>query len=328
MGLSRRQLWVALGFMKPEPNGVGMDELTDKAYDELSWEIHRGGFDDAPHGQPWHTSFHASGFPPEKRPCARKAMYELMGIPTEKPAEPWLVAVADAGKDIENQIVKRWHNAGWLLTAPPGSPVQTGFADPDSWLTCSVDAALDLRSACSYEHVLPVDVKGKDHAVVTEIRAGKRGADAGHVQQVTVQTAFCRSEHERMGWGKMGLEPAKGASLLYVSRQRPGYRAEVHVPWDEARYEKGLAVLGEWRDSFLAGALPERPKAWRWTEEPCKWCDHRDVCKFDIRKDVVKLEDSTAISKAQAVRPTYDYERARYAVLERWSNDRTKGGNN
>jgi CRISPR/Cas system-associated exonuclease Cas4 (RecB family) len=327
MGITRQQLWVALGFARPVESGVGLDSLTERAYREQGERVHRENLDAAPHGQQWHTSFHASQFPPEVRPCGRKAMYELMGIPPEKPAEPWLVAVADAGKDIEVQIVRRWQGMGWLLSAPPDSEFQTSFVDPDTWLSCSIDAALDLRSANGYDAVLPADVKGKDHDVVTQIRSGRRGPDEGHVRQVLVQTALCRMHHEEMGWDKLGLKPAKGASLLYVSRQRPGHRHEVYVEWDEERFDAGVRVLREWRRLFEAGELPPRVPAWKWTEAPCRWCDFKEVCKFDLRKGVEKLGDSTAIAMAQDVRPSYDFETAIAAVLERWkSHDSTKGG--
>lgn len=326
MGISRKQLWIALGFLKPGSPTMGfdLDKLTDEAYDDLSWEMLKTGSDDSPHGQPWHTSFHASGFPSEKRACARKAMYEMMGVPPEKPAQPWLVAVADAGKDIETQIVRRWERMGWLLTAAPDSPLQTNFEDRQHWLTCSLDSALDLRDASGYAKVLPVDVKGKDHDVVTQISYGKREPDEGHVRQVLVQTMFCRTFHAEMGWKQMGLEMADGAVLLYVSRQRPGHRAVVWVPWDEERMKRGLAVLGAWKAHFLDGTLPARPRSWQWTQEPCKWCDHADVCKFDLRNEVTRLEDSAGIAKAQSVRPGYDFAKAREAVLGRW-NKRPKG---
>lgn len=313
------KMWEDIGFLKPPPKKTGLEDVTFKAYENMAHERWQESLSEAPHGKAWHTSFHASRFPGGEDPtCDRKAMYEMMGIPASKPAPPFLIAIADAGKDIEVQIMRRWHAAGKLLTAGPDEKLQTGFEDPDTWLTCSLDAALDLSP--DWEWVLPTDVKSKDHSVVEGMIAGMRGPDAGHVRQLMVQVHFCRERHEQMGWDKLGLKPAKGGSLLYVSRNRPMTRCEFYYDYDEAMMHDGLAKLARRKQQFIDKELAPRPAEWLWTQEPCKWCDFKRVCKADIKADVNNLGESKAIEHAQKVTPLYDFDAVHSAVLGRWSN--------
>lgn len=324
MALSRSAMFQALGVIKPEFPKAGIFERTLEIYEGESEAAWRGSYDDAPHGAAWHTSFHASAFPDVDvdRGCARKAVYGLTNAPPTAPSPGWLAAIADAGKDIEVRIVSRWHRAGILLSAPPTARYQTNFVDEDTWLTCSVDAALDLRPNWKWVH--PVDVKGKDHQVVEAMQRGEREADAGHVRQIMVQTHFLRRAHERLGFDVMGLEPAKAGSLLYVSRQRPLTMHEVLVEYDPELISAGLNVLLDARVMFEAGVIPDRPKEWRWTEAPCQWCPVKKLCKLDLKQGVTKLEESNVVQHARSVNPAYDFATVRKAVLDRWRDKRPK----
>jgi len=313
-------LWEALGLLTPPPKKAGVEEATIEAYKQVAEENWRRSLEQAPHGSPWHTSFHASRFPgADPMSCDRQAMYEMMNIPAPKPAGVAIISMGDAGKDIENQIVSRWHAAGILLTEPVGG-LQTGFADPDTWTTVSIDAALDLRPETDY--VTPVDVKSKDPAVVEQMIAGQRGAFPEHVRQLMVQVHYCRQFHDAMGWGKMGLKPSEGGSLLYVSRARPlGTMCEFHFDYDEEMMRVGLERNIERRRMFEEDELPPRNPEWEWTQVPCKWCLFRTPCKADVRKDTDRLTQSAAIRKAKKVVPEYDYEAQRRTVFARWEKE-------
>lgn len=104
------------------------------------------------------NSFHGSQFPGnEPLACGRRMLYTMMDSP-RRPIGRWLQQVADAGKDIENRIVGKWYQAGYLVSAPPPpfGKLQTTYEDSEHWLTSTVDAeVLPLRS---------------DQIVVTEIK--------------------------------------------------------------------------------------------------------------------------------------------------------------
>jgi hypothetical protein len=312
-------MWRALGFLD-ERREVGVVGATLAAYEKVARSRWALSIQEAPHGKRWHTSFHASRFPShEAASCDRAAMYEMLAVPPPKPASPSLVAISDAGKDIEVQIVTRWYSAGILLSHPPTDPVQLGFEDHEHWLTCSFDAILDLRP--DWDAVHPVDVKGKDHSVVEAMIAGNKGPELRHVQQVTAQTYLARMHHERMGWDELGFEKARGASLLYVSRARPMTMQEFYIQYDEDAVNIGLERLERRQQQFVDEELPERDPSWQWMEDPCRWCDFKSYCKKDVRKGVTELEQSAAVAGARKVNPFYEYSLVRQAVLDRW-----KGG--
>ena len=313
-------MWREIGLLG-ERREVGVAEMTIAAYADHSnakWEV---SITEAPHGKRWHTSFHASRFPGSNPlSCDREAMYELLAIPPAKAAPPFLVAISDAGKDIENQIVYRWLRSGKLVSAAPGSKVQTGFEDPEHWLTCSLDAALDMRDS-GWPHVHPVDIKGKDHMVVESMISGKKGPEEGHIRQVMVQIHFCRMFHEKMGWDKIGLQPAKGGSLLYVSRARPMTMQEFYIEYDEEVMRVGLERLKKRQLDFMQGTLPPRDKTWSWAQDPwpCRWCNFKKQCKADVRAGIDKLRDSHAVAHAAAVNPNYKFDAVYDAVFDRWN---------
>jgi hypothetical protein len=81
---------------------------------------------------------------------------------------------------------------------------------------------------------------------------------------------------------------------------------------------------------FLAGELPElkpgkrtskfgHPHGWRWSYEPCSYCDFKTTCQLYFREGVTELSNSIGIERAKLVREDYDYEAARRRVHDRWS---------
>jgi CRISPR/Cas system-associated exonuclease Cas4 (RecB family) len=317
---TRTDFFRKMGIVKEYPD---LDKYTVKAYEDLEEKIWRENLESSPHGRPWFTSFHASSFPDDEKPCERKLLYTMMDIPNEKPNSPFLRAVADIGQAVEYQIVYRWGVAGLTLDAPvpkwDGDKMeQAKFTDRATWLTGSMDAILDLRP--EWDAVTPVDVKSKAHNVVEEMRAKRRSYDKKHYLQVQAYLYLCNIFHEERGWKKLGLEPARGGFIYYASRQDPRTTAEFWVPIDWDLINKGIEVLKSVKENFENEQLPERPKGWKWTEEPCKWCDFKKhACKPDYKNKVKSLKDSNAIQFAMALRGSYNFDEVKREVEKRWA---------
>lgn len=134
MGLSRGEFLSRVGMLKE------IDPLTTMAYkhaEQLEREQPNKG---AGGGSLWHVSFHGSQFPgDDPKACGRRAIYTMMDLP-RKGFSRKSRQLMDAGKDLEVQLVRRWHMAGMLLSAPPDAEEQTEFEDRDHWLTSTVDA--------------------------------------------------------------------------------------------------------------------------------------------------------------------------------------------
>jgi hypothetical protein len=130
---------------------------------------------------------------------------------------------------------------------------------------------------------------------------------------------LCNLFHDDMGWGEMGLEPARSAYIFYASRQDPRTTAEFYIPIDWDFINSGIEQLTQWKDNYLNDELPERPREWRWTEEPCRWCPMKKyACKPDNKDKITKLSESNAVGFAKELRPNYDFEETRREVLKRW----------
>jgi hypothetical protein len=313
------ELFKKLGIIKDFPD---LDKITEKAYIDLEEKIWRENLESSPHGHPWFSSFHASSFPGGEKPCGRLAMYTMMDIPQDKPIEPFLRAVADIGKAVEYQIVYRWAKAGILLGVDTPNwdgeqMTQVKFSDPSTWLTGASDAILDLRP--EYDSVLPVDIKSKKHDVVEDMIYGRKSYEEKHFLQVQAYMYLCNIFHEEMGWKDMGLRPAKGAFIFYASRQDPRKTKEFYIPIDWEIINNGISLLKDWKEGFQSETLPERPKDWLWTQDPCKWCwAKKSSCKPDYQAKVKSLRESKSIDVAKKLRKNYSFEETKREVLERW----------
>jgi len=313
------ELFRALGVIKDYPD---LDRITEQAYMDLEEKVWKENLDSSPHGRPWFTSFHASGFPEEDKPCGRKALYTMLDTPEAKPFSPFLRAVSDIGQAVEYQIVYRWAKAGKTLGIEipeyDGEPIeQVKLEDPETWLTGSIDSILDLRP--EFDSVLPVDVKSKNHDVVEQMKMGQLSYEDKHFNQVQAYMYLCNLFHEKMGWDKLGLNPAKGAFIYYASRQDPRTAKEFYIPIDWEFINNGVEQLKEWKQHFINETLPQRDKSWRWTEQPCKWCPFKkEACKPDNKEKILQLDHSKAIVFAKSLRTNYNYKEIRKEVLERW----------
>lgn len=316
---TRRQFFEHFGIVRQAPD---LEKITKESYEALEDKIWRENLNSSPHGRPWFTSFHASSFPDKDKPCGRLALYTMLDIPRPEPAPPFLVATGDIGKQVEYQIVYRWGLQG--ITIGGSVPLWDGanmsqvkFEDDSTWLTGSSDAILDLRP--ELDTVVPADIKSKKHEIVQEMQLGRRPYENKHYLQVQGYIYLCRLFHEDMGWDAMGLKPAESAYIFYASRQDPTVNHAFYVKADMELIARGADLLREWRQDFIGNNLPERPKDWRWTEEPCKWCPMKKyACKPDNKEKITDLSESNAIQFAQELRTNYNFEEIKEEVLNRW----------
>jgi hypothetical protein len=334
MGLSRREMYSRLQMLRL------MEPLTENALLDRELQIWRGDLDsdDEPHGRPWHTSFHASSFPGGDRACPRKALYTMMNIPRERPANPNLRLTAETGKAVEEAIIWGFHSHDILLSPPPSSPVQMGFTDPECWLTGNCDAVI-LHPRLKRPHVF--ECKQKYDDVLNKMRVGLLGPDPTHVTQVKTYISFLNLLSKHF-WPD--LPELRDGTIYYVSRDRPRKTAEFFVELDEEFREMGRAKLLDWKKWFeedvlpsqLAGVIPQdrnskgtfqnskrHPlgKEWKWGEQPCKWCDYGQLCREDFKNDVTTLSESYAIGHANEIKGgSYDYDDVREAVFAAWED--------
>jgi len=328
--LSRRELFSRMQLIRV------IDPATDEAYKIVEAQNHRDQKDDSPHGHPWHVSFHASQFPgDDPMACPRAALYQLADFPAPEPFNRNARTVMAAGKAIEVELVSTWHEAGILLSAPPDEPVQTGFEHSETWLTGSVDAVI-LRPRTNWP--TPVEIKSKYQADIDLMRVGAKGPDDKHVSQIKTQISFVRMVQQSGEW-LSGLELCDHGYIYYLSRDKPSVTAEFRIDHDPTFFEAGLARLKEWKGLFLEDVLPElkppkkittrsHPNGWRWSYQPCQWCNFKKTCQLDHREGVTTLSESVGIERAKLVRPHYDFDEAVQRVKDRWATpiDRVLSG--
>lgn len=317
---TREEMLKKVGLIVPG-SGPDLDAVTEQAYLVQEEKEHLKSNSRPPGGR----AFYASMFPggeDEKR-CARQALYNMVGVPNPEPIKPAGRAVIESGKSVEKQIVWRWGQMGLLLGGinVPDKEYkymnQLGFNDPDVWLSGYADAVLDLRPRWKY--VLPVDIKSKSHEKIRGMKDGELPRfEPDHYKQVQAYLYLCRKYHEYLGFEKLGLLPAKGGIIYYVSRDNPRFTHTAYIEYDDDFVQAGLKRLAEWKEMFLNDELPERPKEWRWTQPPCQWCPVKKHCKQDIRDDITKLSESNTVQLAHKLIPNYDIEKVRSEVMRRW----------
>lgn len=296
-----------------------VDDLTDAAYDFVLERNYREDLGSSPHGEPWHTSFHASQFPIDKDfACPRKAVYRLANFAEPERPSRWLVGLGEVGKGIEVALVDKWHQFGVLISPPPTEPIQLGAVDEDAWLTCSFDSVL---LPFGWNRPLPVEVKSKALEKVREMILGDRGPDEQHIAQIKVQLYFL-SKMQSEWWPD--LEPVTHGVIYYLARDDPKVTKEFTVPLDVKWVEDRIEILGDWKDNFLREEIAQtqekkHPLGWKWSELPCKWCPFKkDICKPDWQEGITNLSESSGIKRTKEARAGYDYSATRRATIERW----------
>jgi hypothetical protein len=184
VGLSRTEMWARLGRLRL------IEPMASAAYQrrlESEWRL--GSLDH--HGQSWRESFRGSQFPGDSpRPCARKLVYWLAGVPEEKPTSRDVHGTAFVGQAIEDDLVKTLDFDDRVLSVKPHLPTgieHLGFEDADSWLTTTPDIVV-LPPFKRRPHL--VEVKSKDTDVVNEMQNGRRKFDPAHRLQLLVSIAM------------------------------------------------------------------------------------------------------------------------------------------
>lgn len=332
MGLTRQELFSRLQLLRlMEP----LAEEALEAREDLAWRGKLG--DDSPHGRPWHTSFHASSFPGDNPlACPRKALYTLMDIPQDKPFSPKSRLMMEMGKTVEQFYVEGFYHQGILLSPPPWESVQLGFTDPETWLTGNSDAVI-LHPRLGRPIVW--ECKMKYARDIKAMQVGLKEPDPGHIIQTKTYIAGMRSVMKHL---KPDLPEIRDGVIFYASRDNPRDTAEFYIEYDPAFWEKGRAQLKIWKDWFEQDILPSQEagvwpldinakgvevvskrhplgKDWRWTYQPCQWCDFQKTCKQDFKDGVVKLSESNGTDMARTFRPNdYSVEKIRDAVFAAW----------
>jgi hypothetical protein len=292
-----------------------VEPILDQAYKNEEKQIWENDLFSSPHGNHWHTSFHASEFPgDEETACPRKAMYGLLNIPDVKPVNRNGRAVMEAGLDIEDRIVKRFERAGVLLSEPPESQFQTNFKEESVWLSGSSDAIIKPPRM---NRPYAVEIKTKYQRVIDQMLAGEKGPDDQHVNQVMTYISLAH-DYGKNYWPD--LEDCIEGSLLYVSRDNPSITKEFKFKYDPEWWEQGKQRLLDWKNLFIDGTLPEKPKDFMWSKGACKFCKFKkNGCKPDFQESVTELSKSNALNWAtEHYGSEYDYEETRQFVLNRW----------
>lgn len=326
MGLSISELRRALE-AEVDPSGI-----IDDAYAHVEEKQVAEELDKAPHGELWHTSFHVSSFPAGVRACGRAALYQLADFMVpDNSVDVHGRAIMDAGKDIEAQIVSRLGEVpGLLLSARADAPVQTNLVADEVWLSGSPDAVILPPTADDRPFLF--EIKSKDHDRVLEMQKGLRAPDPWHVTQCKGYIGLLHLYHDRLAETVLpqlkGLQPCTEGAIVYVSRGRPATRHVFKQQYDPDFMREGFSNLASWRDSFLAGEIPERDPSWQWSVDPCDWCEwKKHVCKPDLREGITTLAESHGIELSKQVVSSYDYDERRERVLSRWGHaDNDNGG--
>lgn len=305
MGVSLAEMLRKLQVVKP------VDNILEQQYAAEEDEYLRREREVNARADTWHQSFHASSFPLDPdTACARKALYGLMALPADEPVSRYGRAIMESGQNIEDMVVRRFRDAGVLLSRNDGAAQQTNFRIRAYWLSGHVDSIINLSNRA---HV--VEIKSKKHAHVEEMRSAKRGPDPQHRAQAMTYMWFARLAHEQLGFK---TEPCKAGSILYVSRDAPGYTAEFWIDFDEDAFRAGLDRLKAWKESYINGVLLPRRSEFFWTKPPCQWCDFKKVCKADDQDGVSQLSKSHAVTRATQLVAEYDFDTIRRGVIESW----------
>lgn len=313
-----------------------LDPLTDTVYKQVEEKRQRDHSDDAPHGLPWHVSFHASQFPGNGMACPRAALYGMMDFAKEAgdrkartlPFDRAARTVMAAGKAIEVELVQTYADAGILLSAKPGDQ-QTNFVWRDAWLTGSVDCVVQWPKTTL---AVPVEIKTKYQAVIDLMKLGSRGPDDNHVSQLKTQLALVYYAVKSKAFAPDCDLPTHGY-LFYLSRDRPSDTAEFRVDLDLRFFEAGIQRLKDWKEFFIDNVLPENPKGrrtnnfghpmgeegFKWSQNPCQLCGFKRTCQLDYRADTHELSKSVGIDRTRVIREDYDPQEARKRVLETWA---------
>lgn len=343
--MTRAELWGSLANITP------VEATLISAYENEEEKIWREGLGDSPHGHKWSTSFHSSVFPgDDPAVCGRAQVYKLMDPPPAKPFDPKTRALFDYGSDAEHNFVRRLSNYGVLLTADVtgDDDYQTGFEDPETWLTGSPDAIL---LPPFYTKSTVFECKTTSHEKILAMRADPEATIYSHKKYIRQTKAYiseankkfsptvitceksgllikngndrCASFHNGQCIPKiLKVQPPDDGTLFYSSREEPFVTASYYITKDDKMFEAGRARVKSWKEQFMEGILPDHVRegeSSKWSIGDCKYCEHKAAyCKADHKNKVKSLKDSELLNFSKKIRPSYSYSNARSAVFKRW----------
>lgn len=279
----------------------------------------------------------------DPKACGRQALYRMMNIPRTTGSYFFsnrkLTQIADAGKDIEDRLVMKWHGAGYLLSPPPYNALgqrqhQFVMESPDEWLTSTVDAiTLPRRS------ITPVvtEVKSKYADVIEQMQMLQRGPDDKHVKQIKAQIGLAREDFlrnprivlrcfnsDRLAISyydfrsskeilvcpqhlhndclhEVKLKPPHYGYLYYVSRDNPTDTFEFYIEHDEQFMASGRAKLIEWQQNFINNVLPQTNFTDKRFSHPFGWLWGDEPCKWCDYGDHCRSDHKKAIEKGMVL---------------------------
>lgn len=305
-----------------------------------------------PHGRNWHLSFHGSKYPGEDDlTCGRAQVYELLDPYPEKALEPRVRMLFDQGLDIEHRFVERLSRHGILLSndVTGDDKYQTGFEDSDIWLTGSPDAIILPRFS---KKSVVGEIKTTSLEKVEAMKADPGNVPMSHDKYMRqLKTYICRAHdmpfnpsvmvcrisgtimkdficnHKHTGECDpvlVSVQPPDEGTLIYAPREEPLNTVSYYASYDPDFYQSGSEKLAEWKSYFLKDEIPPHPlegQSAKWSVDPCKWCNwKKPFCKQDYKDKVKSLSKSNLIKHNQSIRPNYDFNKTRKAVLEFWEN--------
>lgn len=320
MGIGQEQFYSMLGMIRPA------DAALNRAYTQAEEEMWRSFR--------YRSSFYASSIPhnPELA-CGRKALYSFMGFPEEKPVGNEGRAIMDSGLDGEHRFVRALQKAGKLISPPPEEK-QIALVDRPGWIVGRLDIAVELSGR---PHI--IEVKGKDHDKITEMKSQLISFDPQHMAQLAFYVVKA-NQHSQWYWPE--LEPCTSGSLIYFSRNRTSYRNEYFLDLKQAQeiYDAGVGYVRYWRKLYEANELPPVPEGFMWSKGACRLCDHKKFsCKPDSKAGTTRLSESVGLPRAiehygtKTVEiddkiveiPLYDPAEARRRAFARWQTSSEEG---
>lgn len=351
MGITRREMYQALGLIKI------VDPILNKAVERIQREKFESSEPNSPHGEPWHTSFHASQFPGDDvQACPRQAVYQMADFAQKEPNSRFLNAVADTGTAIETLITNIWADEGILISTDhtKGRDIQTGFSDDEHWFTGSVDA---LIVPPGWDSILPIEIKSKALDKVIQMKRGQKPADPSHINQASAYIGFSHEElHKRfpvlrickstgalaedISTGEcrrhgvveclktVNTQPTNKGVIYYVARDDFSVTHEFLLDYNPEFMKVGRERLKDWQNLFELGIIQQDQEkkhpleGWAWSTGPCKFCPYKkEVCKPDFVDGITNLEESNGIKWTESVRGSYDLEATVQRVKDRWNVD-------
>lgn len=320
-----------------------IDPMTDEAYAFALAQEARESQQGAAAEDAWFVSFHGSQFPGEARGCPRQLLYRMMDIPRSTGSYLFssrrMQQIMDAGKDIEDRLVMKWYNAGYLLSPPPFDPwghrqPQAVFESAPEWLTSTVDAITVPRNR---DIMVPCEVKTKYADVLADMHMLIRGPDDKHIRQLKTQIGLVKEHYEREpivvkrchNSRRMAIlvavsehdaelvcpehrharcleeeeiRPPEYGYVYYASRDNPDDTHSFYVEHDEAHMRVGREKLIQTQQAFIANVLPQENFSDKRFAHPFGWLWGDEPCKWCDFGDECRIDNRRANERKKPIK--------------------------